>query len=150
MACALPPKTPRGCVAAACGASATSEKTHSLAGWSPIRSVRFYAPSRLRFGRFIRFCAIYIWLYMSIYGNIRPYIAIYSHICDYICLYMTIYTLKYVFWTSGHVFWVSELVFWVSGLVFGCLNLYLGVWTCIWVSGLVFWMLYTCGVSVYL
>jgi len=26
----------------------------------------------------------------------------------------------------------------VSGLVFGCLDLYLGVWTCIWVSGLVF------------
>jgi len=27
--------------------------------------------------------------------------------------------------------WASGLVFWVSGLVFGCLDLYLGVWTCI-------------------
>ena len=35
---------------------------------------------------------------------------------------------------------MSGLAFWVSGLVFGCLDLYLGVWTCIWVSGLVFWV----------
>ena len=34
--------------------------------------------------------------------------------------------------------WASGFVFWMSELVFGCLDLYLGVWTCIWVSDLVF------------
>ena len=62
--------------------------------------------------------------------------AIYGHIWLYMDIYVTIY--DYV-------------------LYFRCLDLYLGVrtcildvWTCIWVSGLVFWALDTCRVSVYL
>jgi len=58
--------------------------------------------------RFIRFFATYGYIcpYIAIYGHIWQYIAI---ICDYICLYMTIYILRYVFWTSGHVFWCLDL-----------------------------------------
>ena len=70
---------------------------------------------------------------MAIYRSIYCYILSYTLICSYIHAIIYGYVCLYI------VFLVSGFVFLMSGLVYGCLDLYLGVWTCIWVSVLVFW-----------
>ena len=80
-------------------------------------------------------------IYMDIYCNIFIFMAIYWYLWPYMDIYVAIYAHIHSqictlgVWTCILSVWTCILRVWTC---IGCLNLYLGVLTCIWVSELVF------------